>query len=68
MRCLACDAGLTVSADNAKMRVSGERWQLCIKCYDTIRDQVDPTDNQWNNRKTHGKVCKEHALPSVRKQ
>ncbi len=64
MRCLACDSSLSVAAAKARMPVSGEYWQLCRACMDSIRFQVDPKDAEvWReDRRRDGTLPKAHCL------
>lgn len=45
MRCLACDNPLTDRDSSRKGVHSGEYLDLCRKCYDTIKDQIDVVEN-----------------------
>lgn len=37
MRCLACDSALTDAMSRARMPKTGEYWQLCGRCLDTVK-------------------------------
>lgn len=45
MRCRACDSSLTESMARARMPVSGEYWELCKKCLDSVKSSQGYADD-----------------------
>lgn len=45
MRCLACDEPMTDRDASRKFAGSGQYVDLCLHCYDTIKDQVPTIEN-----------------------
>lgn len=48
MRCKACDKNLSDRESTRKGLFTGEFLDLCDKCFDTIRDDVEVVDNPYN--------------------
>lgn len=45
MRCVACDKNLGNRESTRKSPVTGQYYDLCDKCFDTIKDQVEVVEN-----------------------
>lgn len=51
-RCVSCDTTMTVEEMRA-VKHNGEPEDMCFKCLDTIRDDYDPHEYQFE-KLTHG--------------
>lgn len=46
MRCAACDVELTDIDTSRKSTITGKYYDLCTRCFDSIRDQVTFTSQE----------------------
>lgn len=47
MRCLSCDAALNDREATRKSAVTGEFIDLCNKCFETIKEDIDVIESQF---------------------
>jgi len=45
MRCVACDSRLSERDCSRKSPLTGMYYDLCSKCFSTIKDQVESVEN-----------------------